>query len=91
MRKLLLVSALILAAAPALALDLNEARSTGVLGEKADGYVQVLKPSAEANALAAQVNAGRKAEYEKISKQNGQPVDVVGALAAGQIAKKLGK
>ena len=91
MKKLFIAAAMVLVAMPALALDLATARNTGVLGEKADGFVQVLKPSPEANALAEQVNSGRKAEYARISKENGQPVDVVGSLAAGQIAKKLGK
>ena len=89
MRKLFLVAAMILVALPALALTLDEARTSGALAEKADGYVQVLKPSAEVNALAEQVNSGRKAEYERISKENGQAVDVVAKLAAQQIAKKL--
>ena len=35
------------------------------------------------------VNAKRKAKYGEISKQNGQPVDVVGKLAAPQIAKSI--
>lgn len=91
MKKLFLVAAMILVALPALALDLNEARSKGLLGEQADGFVKVLKPSTEVNALADKINFGRKAEYERISKENGQPVTVVGTLAAQQIAKKLGK
>lgn len=74
---------------PALALDLQQARAQGILGEKADGYVAVLSPSPDAQALAAQVNARRKEEYERISKQNGQPVAVVGKLAAEQIIQKL--
>jgi uncharacterized protein YdbL (DUF1318 family) len=91
MRKLFLSFALILLAIPSLAMDLNEARSNGSLGEQANGFVKVLKPSAEVNALAEKVNSGRKTEYERISKENGQPVSVVGTLAAEQIAKKLGK
>ena len=90
MRKLFYILAMILLTIPALALDLNEARSKGFLAEQADGFVKVIKPSAEVNALAAQVNSGRKAEYERISKENGQSVSVVGTLAAEQIAKKLG-
>jgi len=91
MRKLFLAAAMVLMALPALALTLDEARNSGALAEQNDGFVKVLKPSAEVNALAAQVNSGRKAEYERISKENGQPVSVVAKLAAEQIAKKLGK
>lgn len=83
--------ALILAmvAAPVMALDLHQARSQGMVGEKTDGYVAAIKPSAEVNALVSEVNAKRRAEYERISKQNGQSVDVVAKLAAPQIAKGL--
>lgn len=73
------------------ALDLQQAREQGILTEGADGYVSVAKPSPEANALASQVNTARKQEYERISKANGQPIDVVAKVAAGEIAKKMGK
>lgn len=92
MRKILAAAALLmLLAGPAFALDLQEARQSGVIGEKTDGYVSVLKPSAAASALASDVNAKRRAEYEKISKANSQPVDVVGKVAAEQIIQKLSK
>lgn len=77
-----------LAAMPAYALDLHSARDAGILVEKPTGYVAVAKPSAEAEALADEVNAKRRAEYERISQKNGQPVDVVAKLAAIEIAKK---
>lgn len=91
MKKLFLASALILTsiAASANALDLQEARAQGILRENPNGYVSVVKSSGEASALATQVNAQRKAEYERISKENGQSVDVVAKVAAEAIAKKL--
>jgi uncharacterized protein YdbL (DUF1318 family) len=73
------------AALPAFALDLQQARLTGDIGEKADGYVAPLKPTPEINTLAGEVNAKRRLEYSRISKANGQPVDVVAKLAAPQI------
>jgi uncharacterized protein YdbL (DUF1318 family) len=79
----------VMLALPSFALDLHSARSGGLVGETPEGYVTALKPSAEVNALVADVNAKRKAEYERISKENGQPVDVVGKLAAPQIAKSM--
>ncbi|MEJ0062253.1 MAG: YdbL family protein [Alphaproteobacteria bacterium] len=79
----------LLAASPAFALDLHQARSTGLIGEKADGYVAALKQDPEVNALAAEVNAKRRQEYERISKDNGQPADVVAKLAAVQVIKGL--
>lgn len=81
--------AIITVSSAAFALDLQTARKSGAVGEKLDGYIAVVKPSADAEALVADVNKKRKQEYEKISKQNGQPVDVVAKLAAEQIINKL--
>lgn len=89
MKQLLTLVAVGLMALPALALDLHSARSSGVIAELPTGYVKAVKPSAEVDALVATVNAKRRAEYERISKQNGQPIDVVGKLAAPEIAKGI--
>lgn len=78
-----------MAASPAFALSLHEARADGILGEKKDGYVAVLKSSAEANALAKEINDKRREEYARISKENGQPVSVVAKVAAEQIINSL--
>jgi len=74
-------------ALPALALDLQTARGQGLVGERSDGYVAAIKP--EAKALVNEVNAKRKAEYARISKENGQSVDVVAKLAAEQVINNL--
>lgn len=85
----MLVAFGLLAAAPALAMDLQQARSTGIVGETLSGYIAAVKPSAEANALVAEVNAKRKQEYARISAANSQPVDVVAKLASEQIIAGL--
>ena len=91
--KLRLLSMLVLmgtlVALPALALDLHQARGAGQVGEKADGYVAALSSTTEVKALVADVNAKRSVEYARISKENGQPVDVVAKLAAQQIITNL--
>ncbi len=79
----------LLTALPAFALDLHQARGAGILGEKPDGYVEVLKKSPEAEALADEVNQKRLQEYTRISKQNDQPVDVVAKIAAEKIINGL--
>lgn len=81
--------ALMLAAAPAMASDLHTARASGAVGEKVTGYAEALDGSAETKALVADVNAKRRAEYARISKENGQSPDVVGQIAAQEIIKKL--
>jgi len=78
-----------LVALPAFALELHQARTSGMVGEKFDGYVTALKPSPEVTALVAEVNVKRTHEYARISKENGQPIDVVAKLAAEQIITKL--
>lgn len=83
-----ILPAAVLFTAPAFALDLHSARASGAVAETPDGYVKAVQSSAEVEALVADVNAKRRAEYERISKQNGQPVDVVGKLAAPEIAKR---
>ncbi|MDX1975705.1 MAG: YdbL family protein [Rickettsiales bacterium] len=91
MNKLFPTIAMITAAwaLPALALDLQTARTSGAVGEKTDGYIAAVQSSAEVNALVSEVNGKRQAEYARISKQNGQPVNVVAKLAAEQIISGL--
>lgn len=88
MRMILGTIATMLLSLPAYALDLHSARSSGQVVETPEGYIKAAKSSPEVDALVKDVNAKRRAEYERISKENGQPVDVVGKLAAPQIAKK---
>ncbi|MCK4944729.1 MAG: YdbL family protein [Alphaproteobacteria bacterium] len=85
----MIVALSVLLAFPAFALDLHQARDAGILGEKNDGYVAVLKKTPEAEALAKDINKKRAQEYERISKQNDQPVKVISNLAAKQIAKGI--
>jgi len=86
-----LILAASLIALPALAMDLQQARASGLVGEKLDGYVTALKPLPDVNALVTDVNAKRKAEYARISKQNSQPIDVVAKLAVAEIVNGLPK
>ncbi|MDD4616570.1 MAG: YdbL family protein [Alphaproteobacteria bacterium] len=78
-----------LLALPAWALDLQEARRQGIIGEKLDGFAVVLKPSPEANVLVADINAKRQQEYARISRQNNQPVNIIARLAAREIINHL--
>ena len=91
MKKAIIITvlAISLGAGAASALDLQTARKSGMVGELPSGYVQALQPSPEVHALVEEVNAKRRAEYTRISKENGQSVEVVGTLAAPQIAKGI--
>ncbi len=85
----ILFSAIMLLATPAYALDLHQARATGLVGERLDGYVAARKDTPEVQALVNEVNAKRKQEYARISAENSQPVDIVAKLAAEQIINDL--
>ncbi len=76
-------------ALPALALDLEQARASGLVGEKTDGYVAPIQGSAEVNALVAEVNAKRQQEYNAIALKNNQSATVVSKMAAVQLINKL--
>ncbi|HRQ59906.1 MAG TPA: YdbL family protein [Alphaproteobacteria bacterium] len=80
---------IMLLAAPAYALDLQQARAAGSVGEKLDGYVSARSDAPDVQALVADVNGKRRAEYTRISKENNQPVDIVAKLAAEQIINGL--
>jgi uncharacterized protein YdbL (DUF1318 family) len=89
MRLLVLLSLVsIFAAASAFALDLQSARKSGAVVEQVTGYIKSAQPSAEVDALVADVNAKRKAEYERIAKEKGTSVEQVAAVAAQELLKK---
>jgi|WetSurMetagenome_2_1015567.scaffolds.fasta_scaffold717295_2 uncharacterized protein len=75
----------LLMALPAFALDLGEAKSSGLVGETNTGYIAAIKPSAEVNALVADINKQRQVYYQKIANENGislQAVEVRAGLKA---------
>lgn len=79
--------ALALFAMPASALDLAQARAQGLVKETPSGYLSVVKPSSEVNNLVKNINAGRKAEYQRIAKKNGTPLSTVEQLAGKRLTK----
>ncbi len=75
----------LLMALPAFALDLSEAKSSGLVGETNTGYIAAIKPSTEVDALVADINSQRKVYYQKIANENGislQAVEVRAGLKA---------
>lgn len=64
------------------ALDLQQAKSNGLVGEQTNGYLGVVKSSTEVEALVKDINAKRQHHYQRIAKQNGISVQDVASLAA---------
>lgn len=90
MKKLILSSILALSIiANAWALDLQSAKQQGLVGERTDGYIGAVSNSPQAQALVADINQKRKQAYMAISKENGQQLSVVEALAAKKLYDKL--
>jgi len=75
----------LLIALPALALELGDAKSGGLVGETNSGYIAAIKPSGEVNALVDSINQQRKAHYQKIAQKNGISLEAV-EVRAGQKA-----
>jgi uncharacterized protein len=77
----------------ALAQDLASAKREGLLGERIDGYVGVVRADAPANirALADDINARRRQEYARIAEREGIEVQAVAQLAGERLIERAGR
>jgi uncharacterized protein len=91
MKKLLilLTGCLLLIAQPAFSMDLQTAKSKGLVGELTSGYLDaVTTPSAEVKALIDEVNAKRKQKYAEIAARNKITLKDVEELAGKKAIEK---
>lgn len=81
---------LLLIGTAAHAVDLDQAKAEGLVGETMEGYIAAVKEpaSAEVQRLVEQINARRRAEYSRIAGENGIEVSQVEALAAKKAIEK---
>jgi uncharacterized protein len=87
-----LLLCLMLPASVAHADALDDARAAGLLGERPDGYVDVVtaSPTPDIVQLKDTINAQRRKIYQQLAGEKGVPVEEVGALAAEKtIAQRL--
>jgi uncharacterized protein len=87
-----LLICLMLPIAAARADPLDDARAAGLVGERPDGYVDVVapNPTPDIQQLVSDINSQRRKFYEQLAGQKGVPVEEVAALAAEKtIAQKL--
>ena len=70
---------LVLGASSAFAISLHDAKSSGLVGERNDGYVGyvVTPPSAEVEVVVKDVNNKRKAKFTQSAKSNNVQVEQV--------------
>ena len=68
---------------PSWGLTLEEAKTQGVVGEQANGYLGIVQPgaSAEVQALVNDVNQKRRHMYEEIARRNSTKLGAVEMLA----------
>ena len=69
------------AVSPALGISVEEAKTKGLVGEKPNGYLGVVNPAPEAQALTNEVNEKRRQAYQEIARRNRTQLDAVEALA----------
>jgi len=81
--------ALLLISTSAFASSLTEIKAAGIIGEQVNGYIGFVKSaSGEVKDLVANVNARRKAHYQKIAKSRGISIHEVELIAGSKAIEK---
>ena len=76
-------------AAIAYAIDLQTAKSQGLVGETTSGYLDAVKsPSPEVTALIESINAKRKQKFQEIAARNNTSLQAVEQLAGKKAIEK---
>jgi len=80
---------LVLGALPAFALELQDAKDQGLVGETPSGYLEAVNtPTAEVRELVDSINAKRKQHYQKIANGNNTSLSAVEKLAGEKAIEK---
>jgi len=91
MKKILCIlnTCLLLMMQPAFAIDLQQAKDQGLVGETTSGYLEaVSSPSAEVKALIESINVQRKAKFQEIATRNNTSLQAVEQLAGKKAIEK---
>lgn len=74
---------------PLSAANLGKAKADGQVCEQTNGYLRASAGApGDVTSMVNNINAQRKAEYQKIANKNGVAVDQVGMLTAEKVIKK---
>lgn len=89
--KILTLAGSILFMTAANAMGLGEAKSSGLIGERSDGYLGIVdgNASAEVRQLVDSINSKRRAEYRRIASQNDISVNDVARMTAQKLAGRV--
>jgi len=74
--------------AGASAMDLHDAKASGMVGEKPDGYLGAGQGGAAVAGLVADINGKRRAHYQAIAAKNGTTLQAVEVLAGRTALEK---
>ncbi|GGO83247.1 hypothetical protein GCM10011348_26560 [Marinobacterium nitratireducens] len=90
LKRLLSVVALALLALPAWALSLDEAKDSGLVGERNNGYLGIVvdNPGADVRSLVADINRKRKAAYQDSARSAGVDLQVIEARIGQRLQNK---
>jgi uncharacterized protein YdbL (DUF1318 family) len=72
----------------AMALELNDAKARGLVGETTGGYLAPVVTSPEVEALVDAINSQRKAQYQNIADKNGISLEAVEVRAGKKAIEK---
>lgn len=78
----------LLGATGAMALELDDAKARGLVGETAGGYLAPVVSSPEVEALIESINSQRRAHYQNIADKNGISLEAVEARAGKKAIEK---
>jgi len=80
---------------PLMAMDLQQAmgslstaKTQGLVGEQPDGYLGVVTKSGNADEIVKLINEARRAEYQRVAKDNGVALPDVEAIAGQKAMEK---
>ena len=71
---------------------LEDAKASGLVGERVDGYLGLVDSGAPADVkrLVEQINAEREAKYAEIAQKQGVPVKAVAQIAGEKLVNRAG-
>lgn len=88
--KILFIGLIVLNAACVFAVDLQQVKSKGLVGEQLNGYLGVVSTDANAEVrdLVIDINAKRKSKYQSIAEKNSTSLETVELLAGKKAIEK---
>ena len=84
-----IVAALLFSSISVCAMDLQNAKQRGLVGETPSGYLQSVQPgNGEVDKLVQSINAARKKQYQEIAQKRNTSLQAVEKLAEKQPLKR---